>query len=203
MNRKAHWENVYHTRSPLEVSWYQREPQLSLQLIDASGVAADAGIIDVGGGASVLVDRLLDHGYSRLGVLDISGAALAHARERLGGRAGEVDWFEADVTSFRAERSFGLWHDRAVFHFLTDAGDRAAYVKTLEATLAPHGHVIIATFAPGGPAMCSGLDIVQYDADKLCGELGAGFELVEQRSEMHHTPADKDQAFNFFRLRRI
>jgi SAM-dependent methyltransferase len=203
VNRKAHWENVYHTRSPLDVSWYQREPALSLALIEASGVASDGGIIDVGGGASVLVDRLLESGYSGLAVLDISGAALAHARTRLGARAAEVEWVEADVTTFRSERRFGLWHDRAVFHFLTDAGDRAAYVQTLEAALAPAGHVIIATFAPGGPTMCSGLDIVQYDADKLCGELGAGFELVEQRSELHHTPADKDQAFNFFLLRRV
>lgn len=201
-DRKQHWDKVYTDKSPLAVSWYQTEPHLSLALIADTGVAKDAPLIDVGGGASVLVDRLHAAGYGRLAVLDISGRALAHARTRLGAAAGDIDWYEADVTQFSAPHRFALWHDRAVFHFLTDPNDRRRYVETLKRTLLPDGHVIMAAFAIGGPTRCSDLDIVQYDAAKLTAELGAEFELLAERSEVHRTPAQKDQLFAFFLLRR-
>lgn len=199
-DRKQHWEDVYTNKSPLEVSWYQQEPAVSLRLIAASGLTKDAPLIDVGGGASLLVDRLLALGYTRLAVLDIAGQALAHARSRLGERAGAVAWYEADVTAFAPPHPFALWHDRAVFHFLTEATERRRYVETLRRTLLPDGQVVIAAFAVGGPTRCSGLPIVQYDAQRVCGELGAGFELLEQVDEAHVTPGAKVQAFSFFRF---
>jgi len=201
MERKAHWENVYQTKSPLEVSWYQREPEISLALIERAGVGPEDAIIDVGGGASVLVDRLLARGFERLAVLDVSAKALTLARERLGERARKVEWFEADVTSFSSPHRFRLWHDRAVFHFLTDPSDRQAYVNSLSNTLEPGGHLIIATFAIGGPTKCSGLDICQYDAARMSVELGSGFELLDEVAETHLTPAGKEQRFIFLHYR--
>src|SRR5512134_3441137 len=144
MNRREHWNRVYQTRAPDSVSWYQRRPDVSLELIVASGIAKDAGIIDVGGGASFLVDHLLDLGYSNLAVLDVSGAALDASRARLGARAAVVEWFEADVTDFEPPRRYALWHARAAFHFLTNAADRVSYVATLGKALKPGGTVIIA-----------------------------------------------------------
>lgn len=200
IDAKSHWEAVYRDMSPLEVSWYQQEPTLSLELIRRSGVAHVAPIIDVGGGASVLVDRLLAAGYTELSVLDIAARSLDCARQRLGAAAGQTDWIEADITTFRPSHMYALWHDRAVFHFLTGKADRARYVETLHLALQPGGHLIIAAFAIGGPEKCSGLDIVQYDADKLLAELGSGFELMETRPEAHTTPAGGEQRFNYFRL---
>lgn len=202
MDRKEHWENVYQTKSPLEVSWYQREPEVSLALIDRARISRDAPIIDVGGGASVLVDRLLARGFEKIAVLDVSAKALAHAKARLAERAGSVQWLEADVTQFRPPQRFHLWHDRAVFHFLTHPADRRAYVKALTDGLAPGGHLIIATFAIGGPTKCSGLDICQYDAARMGAELGPGFELMEEVGETHATPAGKEQRFIFLHYRR-
>ena len=198
MNRKAHWEGIYSNKSPLEVSWYQKEPTLSLQLIEKTGLSTDAAIIDIGGGASILVDHLNERGYKHLAVLDISGNALDFAKHRLAAAADEIEWFEADITTFQAPHQFDLWHDRAVFHFLTDANDRQRYIKILKQTLKPGGHLIMAAFAIGGPTKCSGLDIVQYDANKLLTELGNGFTLLEEKSEMHITPADREQQFSYF-----
>jgi predicted RNA methylase len=202
-SRKQHWEEVYTSKSPLEVSWYQAEPRLSLALIEHSGHGRDTALIDIGGGASTLVDRLQSQGYCKLAVLDISATALAVARQRLGSGADDIEWFESDVTQFTAPHPFGLWHDRAVFHFLTAAEDRQRYVDVLHRTLIPGGHVIMAAFAIGGPTRCSGLDIVQYDAPKLMAELGPDFQLEEQQTEVHRTPAGKEQLFGFFRLRRL
>lgn len=202
MNRKEHWNQVYQTKAPDDVSWYQTRPTTSLKLIEASSVAKDQGVIDVGAGASALVDFLLEAGFKRLGVLDISAAALQHARQRLGVRATSVDWFEADVTEFRPPHRFGLWHDRAVFHFLTDPVDRRKYVETVSRTLTPDGHVVIATFAIEGPVKCSGLDVARYDAASLAAELGAGFQLREQVDEIHVTPWTTEQKFSFFRFTR-
>jgi ubiquinone/menaquinone biosynthesis C-methylase UbiE len=201
--RKQHWEQVYTNKSALAVSWYQAEPQRSLELIHHSGLDQDAPIIDVGGGASLLVDRLQAEGYRRLAVLDISGAALGVARQRLGTHAANIEWYEADVTQFNAPHPFSLWHDRAVFHFLTAVEDRQRYVEVLKRTLVSGGHVIIAAFALGGPTRCSGLEIVQYDAAKLMAELGQDFHLEEQQTENHLTPAGKEQLFGFFRLRKL
>lgn len=197
---KQHWEQIYRTRAPEDLSWFQPRPEISLQWIAAAGLAPDAAILDVGGGASRLVDCLLAAGYSRLAVLDISGTALALARRRLGRRAAEVEWFEADVAGFEPSHHFDLWHDRAVFHFLTTASQRAGYVAAMRRALAPQGQAIVATFAPDGPEQCSGLPVARYDAANLLAALGAGFRLLEQRDELHHTPRGAPQHFLYFRL---
>ena len=200
MNRQEYWNQVYQTKGSQDVSWHQRRPDLSLALIAASGVGKDAGIIDVGGGASTLVDFLLDDGYSQLAVLDLSGVALSHSRTRLGARADRVEWFEADVTSFQPPHRFDLWHDRAVFHFLTAAEDRRGYVATLRRTLQPGGTVVLSTFALDGPPKCSGLDVVHYDEPSILAELGAEFQLQEVRRETHVTPWQSEQRFMYFRF---
>jgi trans-aconitate methyltransferase len=201
VSRREHWNQVWRTRSPQQVSWYQAEPRVSLELIAAAGIAKDAGIIDVGGGASVLVDRLLDLGYTNLAVLDIAGAAMQVSRERLGTRAGAVEWHEADVTAFEPPRRYALWHDRAVFHFLTEAGDRRKYVAALRKSLQPRGTAIIATFAPDGPPKCSGLDVLRHDEASLGAELGPDFALQEARRETHITPSQAEQRFIYCRFR--
>jgi len=198
--RKEHWEKVYREKSPHTVSWYQSEPDLSLALIDKAALSADAPIIDVGGGASVLVDRLCERGYSNVSVLDVSAAALAHSRKRLAHIGYRVHWFEEDVTRFSAPQRYALWHDRAVFHFLTSQADRDRYVDVLRHSLQPRAQVVMQTFAVGGPTRCSGLDIVQYDADRLGAELGSDFELLEWGREAHLTPAGKQQDFAWFRF---
>lgn len=200
MNRQQHWNQVYETKGPLDVSWYQRRPEVSLALIATAGVRKDVGIIDVGGGASVLVDCLLEAGFTRLAVLDLSGTALSHSRARLGVRAADVEWFESDVTTFRSPHPFALWHDRAVFHFLTEADDRQRYVATLRQTLQSGGTAIIATFALDGPLKCSGLDVVRYDEQLILDELGPGFLLQEVRRETHVTPWESEQRFMYFRF---
>lgn len=202
MNPEAqnHWNRVYTTKATDAVSWYQTQPRNSLELIAAANLASDAPIIDVGGGASVLVDCLLDAGHTALCVLDISGAALDAARKRLRARAGSARWIEADVREFEPPQRYDLWHDRAAFHFLTDAGDRAAYVATVRRSLNPRGHVIIATFALDGPARCSGLDVAHYDAASLHAEFGAEFELLDSRREMHTTPNGSEQSFTWAHL---
>ena len=199
-DRKAHWQNVYRDKSALDVSWYQKQPELSLKLIDKAKLASDEAIIDVGGGASSLVDCLYRQGYTNLAVLDISANALASAKKRLGDSAKNIEWLEADITYFDAPHPFSLWHDRAVFHFLTEKTDRKKYLKVLKQALSSGGHVIIAAFAIGGPDKCSGLEIVQYDAEKLLAEFGKDFELIETKDEIHMTPANKEQRFNYFHL---
>jgi SAM-dependent methyltransferase len=201
-DRKQHWETVYGGKAAEETSWYQRSPSRSLSMIVHAGISKEAALIDIGGGASLLVDHLLDLGYRDLSVLDISAAALAQAAGRLGLRAGQISWIEADVTAYRPSKRFDLWHDRAAFHFLTEVKDRRRYMAVLRQALAPGGQAILATFAPGGPEKCSGLDIVQYDAGKLGDELGPEFALQEQHEERHETPAGREQLFNFFRFQR-
>lgn len=202
-DRKAHWEQVYDGKSPLQVSWFQQEPTLSLQLIENASVRKDAPIIDIGGGASVLVDRLLAKYYSHLSVLDISSSALEHAQERLGSLAKNVEWYTADVTEFHPPYRFSLWHDRAVFHFLTEKSDREKYLEVLKNALDPQGQVVIAAFAIGGPSKCSGLDIVQYDSARLMDVFGRDFSLVEEFLETHITPGNGQQNFCYFRLARL
>jgi SAM-dependent methyltransferase len=198
-DREMHWQNVYATKAANEVSWYQENPTPSLDLIAATGIAADAAIIDVGGGASRLVDALLDRGFHHITILDLSARALEEAKKRLGPRAG-VNWIAADVTTWEPPQSYDLWHDRAAFHFLTEAADRDAYVARLKKAVRSGGHIIIATFAPDGPERCSGLPIVRYDADALAGTLGPGFELVESRWHDHVTPGGNTQRFQFSRF---
>lgn len=199
-HRKKHWENVYRNKSPLEVSWYQKDPALSLRLIRDTRIAPDAAVIDIGGGASILVDKLCDSGYTRVSVLDISANALAYAKSRLAEKANTVQWYEVDVTRFDPPHQFTLWHDRAVFHFLTSRQDRESYIGVLKQALVPGGHLIIMAFAIDGPIKCSGLDIIQYDAEKISAEFGAGFKLVETGNEVHLTPAGNPQKFAYFRF---
>lgn len=198
MNKKEHWENVYKHKVATEVSWYQPEPTLSLGLINKYAPHPDARIIDVGGGASTLCDYLLQYGYQHITVLDLSANAIAQARQRLGDKSALVHWQEEDVTHFVSDETYDLWHDRAVFHFLTNKSDREKYRQILQASVAVGGHVIMAAFALGGPKQCSGLDIVQYDAQKLKTELGEKFSLIEQTSENHLTPAGQEQAFGYY-----
>lgn len=200
--REQHWNDVYSRKAETEVSWYEPEPALSLELIARCGTPLDGKIIDVGGGASLLVDALLDRGFRDVTVLDISSAALAKTRERLGPRGEAVHWIAADVTAFEPPAPFALWHDRAVFHFLTSPADRAAYASALARGVAPGGHAVVGTFALDGPERCSGLEIVRYDAPGLASALGPAFELVEQLRHEHTTPGGKVQAFTFVRLLR-
>lgn len=194
--RHAHWENVYQTKGEREVSWFQESPAISLDLIRATGVEADTSIIDIGGGASRLVDALLEAGFADITVLDLSEKALAAAKARLGARSAAVTWVAADITAWLPPQSYGLWHDRAAFHFLTDANDRAAYVRRLLQAVGPGGHVIIGTFALDGPERCSGLPVVRYDAASLGKVLGPSFELIESRDQAHHTPGEPFSVFN-------
>jgi 2-polyprenyl-3-methyl-5-hydroxy-6-metoxy-1,4-benzoquinol methylase len=200
--RQAHWENVYATKTEDEVSWFQENPAMSLDLIHASGVGKDDAIIDIGGGASRLVDALVDDGYRAITVLDLSEQALTTAKARLGARASQVNWIAADITAWERHGVYDLWHDRAAFHFLTEPSDRDAYVQRLTKALRPRGHGIISTFALDGPKRCSGLPIVRYDAVSLGQTLGPSFELIETRNHEHHTPMDRVQRFQFSRFRR-
>lgn len=200
MSAQEHWDQVYQSKDPLEVSWHQVRPEMSLALIKATGVQHRQRIVDVGGGASVLVDSLLAEGFTDVSVLDISSAALEHAEKRLGHRADKVSWIVADATDFHPSRKYSVWHDRAVFHFLTQATDRQRYVVGLRAALESGGQVIIGTFAPDGPQKCSGLEVRRYDAATLAAELGDDFVLLEEQTEIHVTPWDSEQKFNWFRF---
>ncbi len=199
-DRKKHWEQVYSNESPLEVSWFQQEPTVSMRMIQDSVSDRTQPVLDVGGGASVLVDRLLERGYTNMSVLDISSKALEHAKERLGQQVGQVEWYVSDVTEFTPPHQYACWHDRAVFHFLTDPEDRAKYVEALSAALKPGGHLVLAAFALDGPTRCSGLDIVQYNAERLGQELGDRFKFLEEVDELHLTPAQKKQLFCYYRF---
>lgn len=202
-DRKTHWENVYRSKLALETSWYQAEPRLSLDMIARTGINTDDAVIDVGGGTSLLVEFLLELGFRDLTVLDISAAALQQVCTRLGPKAREIKWIEVDITEFEPHKTFALWHDRAVFHFLTDAKDRKCYMDRLDKALKPGGRAIIATFAPDGPSRCSGLDIVPYDAAKLGRELGEKYRLEQQERETHITPAGGEQKFGFYCFRKM
>ncbi|HLH95287.1 MAG TPA: methyltransferase [Xanthobacteraceae bacterium] len=201
-DRAAHWENVYRSKGEREVSWFQETPTISLELIKATGAMRRSALIDIGGGASRLVDGLLDAGFEELTVLDLSEAALAAARARLGARSGQVTWIAADVVKWKPVQRYDLWHDRAAFHFLTAPADQAAYAACLAAALKPQGHAIIATFAPDGPQRCSGLPVARHDSASIGAILGAEFTLVETRRHDHATPMGSIQRFQFSVFRR-
>lgn len=200
---KAHWEKVYSANCATGVSWYQGEPRLSLELIRAVAPAVGGRIIDVGGGASVLVDRLLDLSFERIAVLDIAETALGQARSRLGERAGRVDWIAASVSEIQDIGTFDVWHDRAVFHFLTDAADRRKYVNLACRTVPEGGHLIMASFADDGPMQCSELDVCRYNAPTMAAELGDEFSLIQWARETHTTPWNTSQAFFYGAFRRL
>jgi SAM-dependent methyltransferase len=201
-SRKAHWEGVYTTKGEDEVSWFQENPSLSLELIGLARPTAQSAIIDIGGGASRLVDRLVARGFRRVTVLDISSASLEVAKARLGDQADRVQWIAADVTEWRPTQSFDIWHDRAAFHFLTEPADRAAYIACLRQAVPSGGHAIIGTFAIDGPEKCSGLPVCRYDEAGLADELGKGFELTATRRQDHATPWNSKQRFQFCVFRR-
>ena len=196
MPEREHWDRIYRTKSASDVSWYQPEATVSLDLIRRIAPETDAPIIDVGGGASTMVDGLLDAGYTNVTVLDLAGAALSISQQRLGDRAAQVTWIEADVLAATLPRAaYAVWHDRAVFHFLTDARDRARYVTRAHDAVREGGHAIVASFAPEGPTRCSGLEVMRYSPDAMHAEFGEGFQLLDSVREEHHTPSGATQAF--------
>ncbi len=203
IERHAHWENVYQTKGERDVSWFEESPSISLDYIRATGVKPGASIIDIGGGASRLVDALLDEGFEAITVLDLSEKALAASKARLGARSAKVKWVAADVTTWEPSQIYDVWHDRAAFHFLTDPKDRAAYAARVLRAVRPGGHVIIGTFALDGPERCSGLPVVRHDAASLSAILGHSFELIESRNHVHQTPIGNLQRFQFSRFRRL
>lgn len=198
MTRADHWENVYRTKEPDQVSWFQAEARLSRQLIESLSPDRSSSIIDVGAGASTLVDGLLDAGYGALTVLDLSAAALERARARLGPRGDRVVWQAADVLDVaQPTPPFDVWHDRAVFHFLTVDADRQRYVEQVRRAVRPGGLVIVATFAEDGPVRCSGLEVARYSPAQLHAEFGASFALIESHRELHISPSGATQAFTY------
>jgi SAM-dependent methyltransferase len=200
--RQAHWDHIYGTRSESELSWYQENPAVSLELIRAAGMPKGAAIVDIGGGASRLVDALLAEGFWDLTVLDIAAKGLAAAKSRLGPKAAKVTWICADVTAWEPARIYDLWHDRAAFHFLTGAAERNAYAARIKQALRPGGHVVIGTFAPDGPERCSGLPVMRHDAASIGTVLGEDFALIDSRRHDHLTPAGRTQHFQFSVFRR-
>jgi len=202
MNRRQHWEKVWSRDNPREVGWYQEAPAVSLGLIKNAGLDLDARILDVGGGASTLVDALLDRGFTNIEVLDLIDSAFDHSRSRLGTRSERVKWTTKDVTTFRAAQPIELWHDRAVLHFLTKKRDRELYIQSLTESIAPNGHAIIATFALDGPKKCSGLNVVRYGSREIMTLLGGDFQLLEIVRETHLTPGKTKQRFTYFRFQR-
>ena len=201
LERKAHWEKIYREKNEDQTSWFQPSPETSLALIEATGEMPQAPLIDVGGGTSRLVDHLLETGWQDLTVLDISGAALETTRRRLGERAERVRWLEGDLLESKLPGPWRIWHDRAVFHFLVEPADRKRYLAQLSTNLAPGGHCIIATFAPGGPEACSGLPVQRYSPEALAETLGPEFHLEQSLGEQHHTPAGKVQSFVYCHFR--
>jgi SAM-dependent methyltransferase len=196
VTEREHWESIYQRKGPDEVSWYRPHLERSLAFIDQAALAQDALILDVGGGASTLVDDLLARGYEHVAVLDLSASAIAKAKARLGARASRVAWIVGDVLEVALpEQGIDFWHDRAVFHFLTDAASRERYVAAVRRALKPNGHIVVATFGPEGPEKCSGLPVVRYDAEAIHDQFGERFQKAGSDLELHHTPWGIEQEF--------
>jgi ubiquinone/menaquinone biosynthesis C-methylase UbiE len=203
MDQRNHWERIYQTKDVYTVSWFQPEARQSLDLITRFAPDRGAAIIDVGAGTSVLVDDLLGSGYTDITVLDVSETALEISRQRLAKDVARVSWIAADIRNAPlGELVYSVWHDRAVFHFLTDAADRRAYVAQVQRAVRPGGYVLVATFAEDGPATCSGLPVVRYSAASLHSEFGAAFRIVTSAHEDHHTPGGREQSFLYCLCRR-
>ena len=203
MDRREHWQRVYTTKSEREVSWFETMPAVSLRLMEAAGLTAETCVLDVGGGDSHLVDALVAKGLDCLAVLDVSDAALERAQQRLGAAARVPTWIAADVTGEWSLKPMDIWHDRAVFHFLTDPEDRAGYIGHLRTILKRQGTAIMATFAPDGPDTCSGLAVARYSPGSLAAELGTEFALVESVPYLHVTPWGTSQSFQYSRFTRV
>ena len=200
-DRPQHWDGIYRDKEDARLSWHQDDPAISLELCALAEIGAGSSVIDIGAGTSRFAARLIERGIGEMAVLDVSGAALERAREAMGPIGERIDWITADVTTWTPTRRYDLWHDRAVFHFLVDAHDRAAYRERLRGCLNPGGHAIIATFAPDGPETCSGLPVARYDPEALVLELGEGFTLAAHRRHVHHTPWGTPQPFQYSLLR--
>lgn len=198
IDSKTHWDEVYKTKQFNQVSWYQPHLEVSLELVARAAPQLDSHIIDVGAGESTLVDDLLERGYHKLYAEDISSGAFDVAKKRLGANAQRVRWLVGDLRTLGLEQHrFDVWHDRAVFHFMTGIEDRAAYVRQVAHAVKPHGYVIVATFGSQGPTQCSGLDVIRYDSDALHREFGAAFRLIDHRMESHETPMGTTQQFTY------
>jgi hypothetical protein len=203
MQRQQHWESVYKAKSEQQVSWFEALPLVSLRMMESSGLTTETCVVDVGGGDSRLIDQLAARGLDCLAVLDVSASALARAQSRLGSAASIPIWLEADVTGDWSLKPMDIWHDRAVFHFLTSAEDRSRYRSRLVATLRPGGYAIVATFAPDGPDTCSGLPVCRYAPETLAGELGPDLRLIEAVPHVHTTPWGTNQSFVYCRFQRL
>ena len=202
-DQKTHWESIYQTKTPHQVSWYKPRLEKSIELIRGLGLSKEAQIIDIGAGASTLLDDLIAEGFRHITALDISSAALKFSKGRLGNKIECIGWIEADI--LRAElpsHHYDLWHDRALFHFLTEREDRLKYIRQLEVSLKPGGYLLMATFGPNGPPKCSGLPIVRYSSESLPQELGAPFQLQQHSTEVHTTPFDTTQEFLYCLFRK-
>jgi SAM-dependent methyltransferase len=196
MDTQAHWERIYGTKAAAEVSWFRPHLETSLALVERVAGDRSASIIDVGGGESTFVDDLIARGYRNITVLDISPVAIEHTKKRLGAASQQVTWLVADITQASLPaRSYDVWHDRAVFHFLTESAQRLAYVRQVASAVKPGGHVIVGAFGPEGPSKCSGLDVMRYDAESLHAEFGPRFRLMESSKELHRTPGGAIQQF--------
>jgi 2-polyprenyl-3-methyl-5-hydroxy-6-metoxy-1,4-benzoquinol methylase len=196
MDAQSHWQNIYASKAANSVSWYCRHLEISLELTQRVAPDLSASIIDIGGGESTLVDDLIDRGYRDLSVLDISQIAIDADKQRLNSAAKDVHWLVGDITTAKLQpRAYDVWHDRAVFHFLTMPEQRAAYVRQAASAVKPGGHLVVSTFGPEGPAKCSGLDVIRYDAESLHGEFGTRFRLLESFTELHCTPSGSTQQF--------
>jgi ubiquinone/menaquinone biosynthesis C-methylase UbiE len=203
MDAKVHWDNLYSTNRPQKLGWYEPHLRVSLDMISAARIDRDARIIDIGGGASTLVDDLLAQGFGYITVLDLSQAALSLARARLGEQAGKIRWLEADITSASLPADhYDLWHDRAVFHFLTNGADREKYVKTMRRSVKAQGHIVIGTFSLQAPPKCSGLEVQRYDPELLHREVGEDLELREHKYETHRTPGGVEQMYLYCRFQK-
>ena len=202
--QKVHWEKIFGAQDSQELSWYQPRLEMSLALLPLTGVGTDAAVIDIGGGTSTLVDDLLGAGFEDVSVLDIAAPALKRVKERLGERAAAVHWIEADVRKVALPPSrFDIWHDRAVFHFLTSKESRDRYTATMKSSLKPGGHAIIATFGPDAPPQCSGLDVVRYSPEHLLAEFGPGLRMIHGARELHETPGGREQEFTYACFQKI
>lgn len=200
MDLRDHWNRVYTTKSDEQVSWFEPLPAVSVQMLNAAGVTAESCVIDVGGGDSRLVDYLVSEGLECVAVLDVSGAALARAKARIGSRSDALMWIESDVAAAWTLKPMDVWHDRAVFHFLTDAHARDRYREHLLEVLKPSGSAIISTFALDGPEKCSGLPVARYSPEALASELGSGLRLIESQPHTHTTPWGTTQSFQYSRF---